>query len=272
MATHTPPIEDVQSSSDTRAVSINRVGVSRIVLPMNYREDAKDGSACPTVGEWRADTNLPAAVRGTHMSRLMRTLNDAAYDMSYERFCRLPAQLMQQLSAQECYISVRFAYFIEKSAPVSGEKGYLDAGVTLAAHSKKGVQRQIMQVTTPVTSLCPCSQAISQYGAHNQRSHITLALESDAALHVRDLIALAEGSASCELYSVLKRADERHVTERAYDNPKFVEDIVRELVVVLQREHHIRSYRIETENFESIHNHSAYAIIESETFPSHLLR
>ena len=269
MATSSPPIQDIQSSCDTRAVAINRVGVNRIVLPMNYGEDS---TSCPTVGEWRAGTNLPATVRGTHMSRLVRTLNDAAHDMRYEQFCRLPTVLMQQLCAEECYVSVRFSYFIEKSAPISGEKGYLDIGIILAAHNKKGVQRQVMQVTTPVTSLCPCSQAISKYGAHNQRSHITLALESDAALRVRDLAAMSENSASCELYSVLKRTDERHVTERAYDNPKFVEDIVRELAVLLQREHSIRSYRIETENFESIHNHSAYAIVETDNFPGELLR
>lgn len=261
-------MQDIQSGGDTRAVAIDRVGVSRIVLPMHYHEDA---ASCPTVGEWQADTNLPAAVRGTHMSRLMRALNDSANTMSYEAFCALPGQLMQRLSASECHLSVKFAYFVEKSAPISGEKGYLDAAVVLAAHNKDGVQRQVMQVTTPVTSLCPCSQAISKYGAHNQRSHVTLAVESDAPLRVRDLFALAENGASCELYSVLKRADERHVTERAFDNPKFVEDIVRDLAALLRREQSIRNYRIETENFESIHNHSAYAIVASENFPTHLL-
>lgn len=263
------PIKDVQSGQDTRAVAIDRVGVSRIVLPMRYGEDA---IAFPTVGEWTADTNLSADVRGTHMSRLMRTLNDAAHDMGYERFCSLPADLMQRLDASECRVTVRFTYFIEKSAPISKEKGFLDVGVMLAAHRSGGRQRQIMQVTTPVTSLCPCSKEISMYGAHNQRSHVTLSLESDAPLRVRDLVALTENGASCELYSVLKRPDERHVTEHAYDNPKFVEDIVRELAVLLEREPSVLSYHIRTENFESIHNHSAYAEIKSSGFPADMLR
>lgn len=265
----TKKMQDIQSGSDTRDVIINRVGVSRIVLPMHYSEG---GASIPTVGEWRADTNLPAAVRGTHMSRLMRALNDAALNMSYDTFCQLPADLMQRLAADDCHVSVRFPYFVEKSAPISGEKGFLDCTVTLAARNKKGKQRQVMQVTAPVTSLCPCSRAISKYGAHNQRSHVTLSVESSGNLHVRDLFALAENGASCELYSVLKRADERHVTERAYDNPKFVEDIVRDLATLLRREESIRSYHIETENFESIHNHSAYAVVESDNFPADILR
>lgn len=271
MAVTSPsPLQDVQSDSDTRAVAINRVGVSRILLPMRYCENTV---SCPATGEWKADTNLPADVRGTHMSRLMRILNDAAYDMSYDRFCSLPPELMQRLNASECRLSVRFTYFVRKNAPVSGEPGYLDADVLLTAHNKNGSQRQIMQVITPITSLCPCSKAISQYGAHNQRSHVTLSLETDdTSLRIGDLFALTESGASCELYSVLKRADERHVTERAYNNPKFVEDIVRDLAVTLRRANNIRSYRIETENHESIHNHSAYAIIESNEFPDYLLR
>lgn len=261
-------MQDIQSGGDTRAAPINRVGVSRIRLPMTYGEDA---AACPTIGEWNADTDLPAAARGTHMSRLMRALNDAAGAMNYDKFRQLPQDLLRRLNATACQLSVRFTYCIQKTAPISGEKGYLDAEVLLAARRDGAAQRQIMQVTAPVTSLCPCSKAISQYGAHNQRSHVKLAIESDAPLRVRDFIALAENGASSELYSVLKRADERHVTERAYDNPKFVEDIVRDLAVILRREPHIRTYRIETENFESIHNHSAYAIIESDNFPAHIL-
>ena len=268
MPTHTPPVQDIQSGGDTRAVAINRVGISRVRLPMLYRDDS---IACPTVGVWNADTSLPGHVRGTHMSRLARALNDSAHEIDYQNFCLLPTNLMQRLDANECTVSVRFHYFIEKTAPISTEKGYLDVEVVLVAHKKNGVQRQIMQVITPVTSLCPCSKAISKYGAHNQRSHVTLSVESDDVLRIRDLVALAENGASAELYSVLKRADERHVTERAYDDPKFVEDIVRDLAVQLRGLNGIRNYRIETENFESIHNHSAYAIVESDDFPQHLL-
>lgn len=263
-------IKDIQSDSDTRAVAINCVGVSRVRLPMHYRDG---GATCPTIGEWSADTSLAADVRGTHMSRLMRLLNDAANEIDYEAFTALPAQLLQSLPADECRIAVRFSYFVPKAAPISGEKGYLDVNVLMTAHcSREQGQRQLMQVVTPVTSLCPCSKAISEYGAHNQRSHITLSLEAEGGLRVCDLIALAENGASCELYPVLKRCDERHVTERAYDNPKFVEDIVRDLAVLLQRDRNIRNYRIETENFESIHNHSAHAMIESDDFPAYLLK
>lgn len=262
-------IKDVQSGTDTREVAISRVGVCRVKLPFQYEED---GVVYPSVGLWSADTDLPADVRGTHMSRIMRALNDTARSrINCEKFAALPAELMRRLSARECRLSAAFTYFVEKAAPVSGETGVIDTAVLLSAHSSGGKLRQIIQATVPVTSLCPCSKTISAYGAHNQRSHITVAVESRVPPRVRDLFAMAEAGGSCELYSVLKRSDERHVTERAYDNPKFVEDIVRDLSILLSREEHIISYRITAENFESIHNHSACACIETDNFPFYLL-
>lgn len=262
-------IKDVQSSGDTRAVAIDRVGIRGLRLPMLFCEST---SPRPTVGEWNADTNLPAGVRGTHMSRLVRVLHDYSDELNFTNFCAIPDELRQRLSASACYLSVSFVCFMEKTAPISNEKGFLDSQTAFIAYLNGDEARYLMQITVPVTSLCPCSKVISKYGAHNQRSHVTLTIEADKAAHVRDLIALAEAGASSELYSVLKRADERHVTERAYDNPKFVEDIVRDLAVALQREAGVYNYRVEAENFESIHNHSAYAMIESDNFPIFLLR
>lgn len=244
---------------------INDVGVRALKLPVLFDEDSIKR---PSVGEWSVSTNLPAERRGTHMSRLVRILHDTAGLLSYPGFCRLPDLLCSRLDATACFVSVHFTYFMEKAAPISGEKGLLDIGVRFVARREaSGDERFLMQVVAPVTSLCPCSKAISKYGAHNQRSHITLSVEPRAGLLVRDLVAMAETGASSELFSILKRVDERHVTEQAYSNPKFVEDIVRDLAVSLQRAEEIRNYRIEAENFESIHNHSAYAVIESDGYP-----
>ena len=263
-------IKDVQSGSDTRAVPINRVGIRALRLPLVFTEGA---AVYPTIGEWDIATNLSAEQRGTHMSRLVRILHESVDEkFNYAHFCRLPAALLKRLEATEYFISVQFTHFIKKTAPVSGEKGLLDTTVRFIASRVLDNEYGLLQVVVPVTSLCPCSKAISQYGAHNQRSHITLTVEPKTELFVRDLIAVAEQhGASSELFSVLKRSDERHVTEKAYDNPKFVEDIVRDLGVALTRFGEINSYRAEAENFESIHNHSAYAIIETDNFPDFLL-
>ena len=263
-------IQDIQSNADTRAVAINRVGIRALKLPMMFKEGA---AASPTVGEWDAATDLAADRRGTHMSRLVRVLHDNSRECDFASFTRLPHRLKEKLEATECFLSVRFSCFVEKTAPVSGEKGFLDSTVVFIAHHRAdGVQRQLLQVAVPVTSLCPCSKAISKYGAHNQRSLVTLTVEPSVDIRALDLIAMVETGASCELFSVLKRGDERHVTEKAYDNPKFVEDILRDLAVALQRENSAAHFRVEAENFESIHNHSAYGVIQSDGFPDYLLK
>jgi GTP cyclohydrolase I len=261
-------ILDIQSGGDTRAMPINAVGVRALRLPILLNEE---GASRHSVGEWSVSTDLPADRRGTHMSRLVRALHDAAESFNYDSFCELPALLMRRLSASSCHVSVVFPYFILKAAPVSGEKGYLDAQARFVASQSPAGLRRLAQVTSPVTSLCPCSKAISEYGAHNQRSHVTLAVEPRGKMRAQDLIALAEEGASSDLFSVLKRADERHVTEKAYNNPKFVEDIARDLAVALANSPDFLNYRVEAENFESIHNHSAYAIIQSPNFPAFLL-
>ena len=262
-------ILDIQSGGDTRALTVDRVGICGIRLPMNFNEG---GRSHPSVGEWKCYTDLSAQSRGTHMSRLVRALHDACKGFSYDTFRALPEKVIQCLSdASRCELSVNFDCFIEKRAPVSEEVGYIDCQTAFYARQSRTEKRFLIRVTTPVTSLCPCSKAISKHGAHNQRSHLSLTLEPDSGARVRDIVALIESCASCDLYSMLKRADEQHVTERAYDNPKFVEDMARDLAVAVEREIAVRSYRVEAENFESIHNHSAYAMITSSNFPADML-
>ena len=261
---------DVQSGVDTRALALNRVGVRGVRLPMRFDDG---GDTAPSVGEWRCYTDLQAEARGTHMSRLVRALHQSSDAFNFEKFSQLPNVVLDLLpDASECDLSVRFDCFLDKKAPVTGEQGFLDYRAMFAARAKRGGDmRAIIGATAPVTSLCPCSKAISERGAHNQRSHLTLYFEPGAPARMRDVIALIESCASCELYSVLKRADERHVTERAYDNPKFVEDMARDLAVCVERETGALSYRVEAENFESIHNHSAFAMVESPDFPGDML-
>lgn len=261
---------DVQSGVDTRALALKRVGVRGVRLPMRFLDGA-DGVS--TIGDWRCYTDLPADARGTHMSRLVRALHKGCDPFSFDSFARLPAEVLKLLpGAAECDLSVRFDCFIDKKAPVTGESGFVDYRAMFAARRRRdGSQRLIIGATAPVTSLCPCSKAISDRGAHNQRSHLTLYFEPGAPARMRDVIALIESCASCELYSMLKRADERHVTERAFDNPKFVEDMVRDLAGSVGREVGALSYRVEAENFESIHNHSAFAMVESPDFPADMV-
>lgn len=263
-------MRDIQSGKDTRAVAINRVGVRALRLPMMFYED---DNGQPTVGEWEAATDLAHERRGTHMSRLVRILHDRGQQLGFDKFCQLPTTLMSSLSARACFVAVNFPFFIAKTAPISGEKGFIDVRAKIFCAAQQGGQRNLLQVSVPVTSLCPCSKAIAKYGAHNQRSNIIITVEIDARspLRIRDLVAMAEGSASCGLYSVLKRGDEKMVTETAYDNPKFVEDIIRDLAVYMERAGDIKNYRVAAENFESIHNHSAFAVVQTADFPAALL-
>ena len=262
-------IRDIQSGRDTRAIAIDRVGIRDLKLPMLFHES---DPPAPSAGVWRAYTNLSADARGTHMSRLVQTLHRACESFSFAAFRALPEQAALQLGAPNCVLAVEFPCFIKKAAPVSAESGYMDYDAAFLARRENGADRFLIRVTAPVTSLCPCSKAISARGAHNQRSHVTVTLEpTSESARVRDIAALIEANASCDLFSVLKRPDERHVTERAYDNPKFVEDLVRDIAVSLSREPGVLEYRVEAENFESIHNHSAYAMLETPGFPARIL-
>ncbi len=218
----------------------------------------------PSVGVWNLDVHLPADQKGTHMSRFVALLEDnrAPLDRSVLRV--LVASMLTKLEAHSGRIEVTLPYFVVKTAPVSGVQSLLDYETTFIAETRDGETRVSLKVLVPVTSLCPCSKKISQYGAHNQRSHVTIAAELAGDVAVEELIRIAEEEASCELWGLLKRPDEKYVTERAYENPKFVEDLVRDVATRLNADERIVVYVLEAENFESIHNHSAYALIERD--------
>jgi GTP cyclohydrolase I len=207
---------------------------------------------------------LPHNFKGTHMSRFVEILNNHEPEISVESFSTMLTEMRDRLEADTGHIEMSFPYFINKSAPVSGVKSLIDYQVSLIGEITGDRTSMTIKVVVPVTSLCPCSKEISDYGAHNQRSHVTVAVETNDFVWIEDLIDMVEAEASCELYGLLKRPDEKFVTERAYDNPKFVEDMVRDVAAVLNADKRIDAYVVESENFESIHNHSAYAMVRKE--------
>ncbi len=252
---------DIQKSFDTRNINIDQVGVKNIKHPIRIRE--RCGKQQHTVASFNMYVRLPHQFKGTHMSRFVEMLNEHEYEITVQSFMRMAEEMIGRLDAESGYIEMTFPYFVIKSAPVSGIKNLLDYQVTFI--SKINVREQpktLIKVVVPVTSLCPCSKEISDYGAHNQRSNVTLTVQTNRFLWIEDLIDIVEKQASCEIYGVLKRPDEKYVTEKAYDNPKFVEDIVRDIALVLNDFDKVTSYTLESENFESIHNHSAFALIQ----------
>jgi len=256
-------LPDIQSSPDRRLVAIDRVGVKSIRHPVCIVR--QDGSIAPSVATFDMYVGLPHDQKGTHMSRFLELLQrhgQRPLDAGGMRM--LMDAMLRRLEASSGHIEARFPYFIRKAAPVSRVESLLDYDVTLRAQADApGSYRHSIKVVTAATSLCPCSKEISEYGAHNQRSHISIEAEiaRGASLSVEGLVAIAEAQASCEVYGLLKRPDEKYVTERAYDNPKFVEDLVRDVALALDEDPRIAAYSVEAENFESIHNHSAYALI-----------
>jgi GTP cyclohydrolase I len=255
-------IPDVQSSPDTRQLAIDRVGIKAIRHPARVRD--KTGGLQHTVALFNMYVHLPHNFKGTHMSRFVEILNGHEREISVESFESILREMVRRLDAECGRIEMTFPYFINKAAPVTGVQALMDYQVTFLGEIRDGKYTMTMKVVVPVTSLCPCSKEISQYGAHNQRSHVTLTVRTNTFVWIEDLIDLVEKQASCELYGLLKRPDEKHVTERAYENPKFVEDMVRDVAAVLNQDVRIDAYVVESENFESIHNHSAYAMIERD--------
>lgn len=256
-------LPDIQSIKDTRAVPINRVGVKGVVHPMRIRSGA--GEPVSTVVTADMYVGLGPEAKGTHMSRFLELLQAQHEPLDALGLRVLFDRMLQRLEASAGYLELSFPYFISKKAPVSGVESLLDYKVRLRAEvtARTGYTFTV-SVTAPVTSLCPCSKEISDYGAHNQRSHITISAETQTVLSIEELVAIAEEEASCQVYGLLKRPDEKWVTERAYDNPKFVEDLVRDIALRLNDDDRVLAYVIESENFESIHNHSAYALIERD--------
>lgn len=255
-------IADVQSSPDSRHLAIDRVGIKDIRHPVRVRE--RKGGDQSTVASFNMYVNLPHHFKGTHMSRFVQILNQHERELSLESFRQMLVEMTERLEAAEGHIEMSFPYFIEKQAPVSKVASLLDYNVTFVGEHRAGVSHVALRVVVPVTSLCPCSKQISAYGAHNQRSHVTVEVQTEAFIWIEELIELVESEASCELYGLLKRPDEKFVTERAYDNPKFVEDMVRDVAARLNQDERVLAYSVASENFESIHNHSAYAIINRD--------
>ncbi len=255
-------IADVQSSQDTRRLAIDQVGIKSIRHPVKVAE--RSGGVQHTIANFNMYVRLPHHFKGTHMSRFVEILNAHEREISVDTFKRMLGEMMVKLEAQSGRIEMNFPYFVNKSAPVSKVQSLMDYDVTFIGEVDQGKQRFTMRVLVPVTSLCPCSKKISAYGAHNQRSHVTVTARTNDFVWIEDIVDVVEREASCELYGLLKRPDEKFVTERAYDNPKFVEDMVRDVAAVLNRDERIEWYVVESENFESIHNHSAYALIEKD--------
>lgn len=256
------PIADVQNSPDNRNLAINKVGIKSIRHPVRVAE--KSGGVQHTVAQFNMYVGLPHNFKGTHMSRFIEILNDYEREISVESFESMLRQMVKRLEAESGLIEMSFPFFVNKAAPVSGVQSLLDYDVTFVGEIRGGNYTFTLKVLVPVTSLCPCSKKISDYGAHNQRSHVTITAELSDFFWLEDMINLVESQASCELYGLLKRPDEKYVTERAYDNPKFVEDMVRDIAALLNADNRVTAYVVESENFESIHNHSAYALIERD--------
>jgi GTP cyclohydrolase I len=251
---------DVQGFADTRQIAINKVGIKSIRHPVKVLD--KTGGVQHTIAVFNMYVGLPHNFKGTHMSRFVEILNGHEREISVENFPAMLRDMVHKLEAESGHIEMNFPYFINKAAPVSGVQSLMDYDVTLIGDIEEGVIRSTIRVVVPVTSLCPCSKKISDYGAHNQRSHVTVTVSINDHLWIEEIVELVEREASCELFGLLKRPDEKYVTERAYDNPKFVEDMVRDVAARLNAEARIDAYTVESENFESIHNHSAYALIE----------
>ncbi len=256
------PLPDTQAMLDLRQMAIQRVGVKGLRYPVMLR--TATGEVQHTVAEFAMYVGLPHDVKGTHMSRFVETLEALDEPLDMPGLRAFSAAMLDRLGATSGRLTLAFPYFIRKAAPVSGVESLLDYQAQLQVDTAvDGSARVTVTLTAPVTSLCPCSKNISDYGAHNQRSHITVSAEvAVGTLTLEELALAAEEEASCEVYGLLKRPDEKWVTERAYDNPKFVEDLVRDIALRLQRDPRVGRFTVASENFESIHNHSAYAQIE----------
>ncbi len=252
-------IEDVQNTPDVRHLAIDKVGIKSIRHPVKVKD--KTGGVQHTVAMFNMYVHLPHNFKGTHMSRFVEILNMNEREISIENFESILREMVKRLEANSGHIEMTFPYFISKAAPISGVKSLLDYEVTFIGEIKDGEYSITVKVLVPVTSLCPCSKKISDYGAHNQRSHVTITARINDFIWVEELIRIVETQASSELYGLLKRPDEKFVTEHAYDNPKFVEDMVRDVATMMAIDPRILAYSVECENFESIHNHSAYAVI-----------
>jgi GTP cyclohydrolase I len=255
-------MKDVQKEKDYRNIPIDKVGIKNLRYPVTVQD--KENKYQQTVAVINMYVDLPHHTKGTHMSRFVEMLHIFRQELSYGAFSEILSDMKTQLNARSSHIELSFPYFIKKQAPVTKASGLMDYSCKITGQSDKNGKIDIVsEVEVPISSLCPCSKEISEFGAHNQRGIIKLAVRFKKFIWIEDLIKICEQAGSCELYSVLKRADEKAVTERAFTNPKFVEDIARDVALKLYEDKNILWFEVGVENFESIHNHSAYAYISS---------
>ena len=252
-------MEDIQNHKDDRNIDIDQVGVKGISYPITVLD--KDMGRQQTVAIINMYVNLPRYYKGTHMSRFVEILNEHSNRISLQNFTEILGEMKERLNAQSAHMEITFPYFIKKRAPVSGSEGLMEYRCTFKGSLNNGSDL-ITIIHVPISTLCPCSKEISDYGAHNQRGEVKLQVRFKKFIWIEDLIRLVEESASTDVYSVLKREDEKYVTERAFQHPMFVEDVVRDIAQKLDRDANITWFAVESENFESIHNHNAYAYIE----------
>ncbi len=254
-------LADVQSAQDVRNIAIDKVGVKAVRYPITL--STPDGGEQNTVALINLYVSLPKHKKGTHMSRFLEILNRYHRSITPAQIIPILHEMKTRLMANDAHIEMTFPYFIEKQAPVTGARGLMDYACSFEGVSN-GRDDFILGVKAPATSLCPCSKEISAYGAHNQRCEISARVRFTGTLWIEDLVKIMESAASAPVYAVLKRPDEKFVTEQAFDNPKFVEDIIRDLALMMEQNQQITWYSIQSENFESIHNHNAYALIERD--------
>ena len=253
-------MKDIQNLQDTRNIPIDKVGIKNLKYPITVLDREK--RVQQTVASINMYVDLPHDSKGTHMSRFVEMLHALKPEVSLKSFSTILEQMKSDLNAASAHIEMTFPYFIEKRAPVSKSPGYMDYTCRLIGGSDAdGKLDLISEVVVPISSVCPCSKEISDFGAHNQRGEVHLRTRFKKFIWIEDMIDLVESAASCDVYSVLKRVDEKSVTEKGFDNPKFVEDIVRDIAAALIKDDNITWFSVSVENFESIHNHSAYAQI-----------
>jgi GTP cyclohydrolase I len=255
-----PKLKDTQNERDPRGLAIDRVGIKGLRFPMSVRD--RSAELQHTVATVALTVDLPHQFKGTHMSRFVEVLNEFGRELHVDNIPTLLDHLRAKLHSESAHVDFEFPYFLSKAAPVTGAAGLIDYNVRFSATREKRRRDFVLTVVVPVATLCPCSKAISERGAHNQRGHVTLSVRFSKLIWIEELIRIVEDSASCELYSLLKRPDEKAVTERAFDNPVFVEDLVRNVALRALADRRITWFCVEAENFESIHNHNAYARIE----------
>jgi GTP cyclohydrolase I len=252
---------DVQSQYDHRNINIDKVGVKNIRYPITVM-DRKNGVQ-HTVASINMYVNLPRKFKGTHMSRFIEILNEFYGHLDIREFSKILEAMQERLNAQSAHLEISFPYFIEKASPVTGTSGLMEYLCRVSGSlSHQDGYDLVVEVNVPITTVCPCSREISDHGAHNQRGMARLAVRFKKFMWIEDLVRIVEEAASCEVYSLLKRPDEKYVTEKGYENPKFVEDVVRDVAYELKQNSNITWFQVDVENFESIHNHSAYAFIE----------